>query len=404
MSLPSFRSFKPEKAYSLRREKIMHLMDKKRVITLVFFVLLIPAISFANAGTPLMWVGMFHLSLGNLLLGIGEGIVLAKLLKVSMKKAMLWMIGANYFSAFVGCLWLGNLIPALLKVQLETAWPVFWFVVFLAYLFTIVLELPFIYFAGKSEKKKWGRLVKVSVLIQTVSYIILFVPYYCSSYMTLYTENNIVPVESMNLSESVDVYYIAQSDGHVYRLGLDDLQNRLFTTLSSEGSGDRVFFKQSSSTLDSLDLIAYLDVKDSYDGTTKTLDSLVGRRALSHRGEVVDEDFLKGRFDYEGATWRNHDGSVLQLEEAKDSDWHFSVSVWAAGLRGWRKGHDDVDVSVAFETPFSVWYIRNALHLPGDIVLFQLGRDQICLFDPNKKEIALLAKGRGPTAVIRGEE
>ncbi len=44
--------------------------------------------------------------------------------------------------------------------------------------------------------------------------------------------------------------------------------------------------------------------------------------------------------------------------------------------------------------------VRNATHLPGDAVLFQLGRDQICVLDPVRRQVALLARGRGPTAVM----
>jgi hypothetical protein len=45
------------------------------------------------------------------------------------------------------------------------------------------------------------------------------------------------------------------------------------------------------------------------------------------------------------------------------------------------------------------WAVRNAVHLPGDTVLLQLGDNQICLYDPEKKQIALVARGRGPIAV-----
>jgi hypothetical protein len=61
-------------------------------------------------------------------------------------------------------------------------------------------------------------------------------------------------------------------------------------------------------------------------------------------------------------------------------------------------------VSFSFETPFVAWSVRNATHLPSDRILFQLGDDQICVYDPEKKEIALLAEGRGPIAVMQKEE
>lgn len=61
-------------------------------------------------------------------------------------------------------------------------------------------------------------------------------------------------------------------------------------------------------------------------------------------------------------------------------------------------------VRVSLEIPYQgKWYVRFISHLPGDRVLFQLGRDQICLYDLNKKQVALVTKGRSPLAVIGGK-
>ena len=73
---------------------------------------------------------------------------------------------------------------------------------------------------------------------------------------------------------------------------------------------------------------------------------------------------------------------------------------WAR--RGMRASRTDTgtEFRVAFEMPLGDWTIRDATHLPGDYVLLQLGRDQICVFDPMQKRIALVARGRGPVAVL----
>ncbi len=56
---------------------------------------------------------------------------------------------------------------------------------------------------------------------------------------------------------------------------------------------------------------------------------------------------------------------------------------------------------MAYETPFGAWPVRNAVHLPSDKVLFQLGDDQICGFDPVNRRVALLWRGRGAVPVIK---
>jgi hypothetical protein len=52
------------------------------------------------------------------------------------------------------------------------------------------------------------------------------------------------------------------------------------------------------------------------------------------------------------------------------------------------------------KTPFVAWNVRNATHLPGNIVLFQLGENQVWVFDPDSRKVALLTHGTGPVAVI----
>jgi hypothetical protein len=42
-------------------------------------------------------------------------------------------------------------------------------------------------------------------------------------------------------------------------------------------------------------------------------------------------------------------------------------------------------------------------HLPDDYIVFQLGDDQICLFDISKRQIALSARGQDPIVVLPKE-
>ncbi len=102
-------------------------------------------------------------------------------------------------------------------------------------------------------------------------------------------------------------------------------------------------------------------------------------------------------------TWFNF-GPVPKLGGARNSDWSFKTGFWPIeGLRGEREGVPDTRVGYSYEAPFGEWFVRNAIHLPSDQVLFQLGTDQICVYDPETQQVALIVKGRGPTAVLREE-
>ena len=48
------------------------------------------------------------------------------------------------------------------------------------------------------------------------------------------------------------------------------------------------------------------------------------------------------------------------------------------------------------DTPFVRWPVRNGTRIAGDYGVFKLGDDQICIMDPEKKRIALIARGFGP--------
>jgi hypothetical protein len=94
-------------------------------------------------------------------------------------------------------------------------------------------------------------------------------------------------------------------------------------------------------------------------------------------------------------------GDVSRLGTAGKSGWRFWSGFWALeGLNG-ENAKDGRRLHLSLETPFLEWYIRNATQLPGDQVVFQLGRDQICILDPDAKKIALLARGWGPIVAIR---
>jgi hypothetical protein len=102
---------------------------------------------------------------------------------------------------------------------------------------------------------------------------------------------------------------------------------------------------------------------------------------------------------HDEGTWFNF-GQVPCLGEARDRRWEFWAGFWPVeGLEATHKETGEC-VRFSYETPFGAWAVRNAVHLPTDKVLFQLGDDQICAFDPATRRVALLWRGRGPVAVI----
>ncbi len=104
-----------------------------------------------------MWAGMLHLVFGNAIIGVFEGLILARFFKLRKAICILAMIPANYFSAWVGGLFLDYEITTVLPFGLYNAWHWIWMMVLITFLMTLVLEWPFVFYCFRKEN---GRLKK----------------------------------------------------------------------------------------------------------------------------------------------------------------------------------------------------------------------------------------------------
>lgn len=65
-----------------------------------------------------------------------------------------------------------------------------------------------------------------------------------------------------------------------------------------------------------------------------------------------------------------------------------------------RNAKDGRELRVSLDTPFLKWPVCCPTQLPSGQVVFQLGRNQICVLDPNEQKIALLTKGHSPVITM----
>lgn len=360
---------------------------------LLFGLVVFPKEAWANAGTPLMWAGAIHLVIGNALIGVGEGLLLGWLFRVPRLPSVLAMVAANYASAWLGGVLIRETILAAAPMDLTNGWRWFWGMVIATYAITWLIEWPAVAWCLRSRGDWLKAGVRASFVIQTCSYVLLFAWYAIASETSLYTALRVVPPNALSLPASVSVYYITPSDGKVYRRNLGGSQPEEVRELHSVNANDRLFVRASVENTNRWDLVARLEAKDSEEPTFVTLltglDTEIATEAESGNGEPGD---IRG-------TWFNF-GETPRLGAATNSPWAFWTGFWPIeGLHGEREDTGE-RVHLAYETPFGAWTARNAVLLPGDIVLFQLGTNQICGLDPAKRTVALLWHGRGPVALI----
>ena len=136
----------------------------------------------ANSATPLIYGTMFLLLGGNLIIGLIEGAILARMLDLKPVGAILAMIVANYISMIAGCMLFGmNFSPGILvtaiPVPIGAAVLYYWSLVVLSFALSILIEYPFIRMSRVSEEAPQppSRLstLKALVVAHLVSYALL---------------------------------------------------------------------------------------------------------------------------------------------------------------------------------------------------------------------------------------
>lgn len=120
------------------------------------FLMNIPSTVLANMGTPLMWASMLHLSIGNAIIGVIEGLVIAKVFRVGYGRSVGLLVLANYFSAWVGVSILGTL-SSHLQANLYNFKAILLALVLATYLFTLLAEWPFVALCFRRTTASWRR-------------------------------------------------------------------------------------------------------------------------------------------------------------------------------------------------------------------------------------------------------
>jgi len=363
-------------------------------IALLALVILLeqPSIAQANVGTPLMWATMLHMVIGNACIGILEGMLLAWVYRVPAGKAVGLMILANYFSAWVGWTSLAEMIRYRNDVTLDNVGRYVAGMIATAYVVTLWLEWPFVAISVWGAGHNIRRSCAASLLVQSVSYALLFGWYGMASANSLLTDTTIVPADQISVPSNVRIYFIADDDGDVY------------SRESSTGKTEKVFDLNST---DSMDCLGF-DVSPASNGPQQIV-------VLQKSGDDNHPKLIPiGVTVSDEACPRDENNRLLQryrfltpsmgdasrLGEAVNSPWKFHAGFWAIEGLSAENTKTGEHFRCALEVPFVQWPVRNAIALPSNRVLFQLGQRQICVLDAETRRVALIGLGRGALAVL----
>lgn len=357
----------------------------------VILLMNLPSICSANAGTPLMWASAFHLVIGNIIIGIIEGSIVARALKVGYGKAIILLILANYFSAWFGGVFLLGIISRHLHPDLYNFKVILAATVLVAYILSLVTEWPFVALCCRRTAGWMRRSIYANFRAQSLTYLLLLIWYGLASGTSLLTGAHIVPVTEFRFPEEIYCYYISSDSGDVYSRNLTTSREEKIFDLKSTNDNDRLFTRPKNDNSGQLEIVALLTGNDRRHPSFTTVQYV--------DGSGPEDTRRKGDQPGQNDTWFNF-GEAPRLGNVPSGRWVVHTGFWAVdGIYG-KNGETGQEFHFSLETPFLNWQIRNAVHFPQDIILFQLGGDQICVLEVETGKMALVARGRGPVAVM----
>jgi hypothetical protein len=344
----------------------------------------------ANAGTPLMWAMGLHLIIGNLLIGIGEGLLVGLIFRVNIGLAICLMIPANYFSAGSGYLILNTILPHLNQTMtIYTIQHILWMAYGFAFIYTIIAEWPFLFFLMRHKKRKIIISIVATILIQTISYTVLAYWYGGASYNTLSDSAEIVHSLDFINNKKATVYFIGQ-DKNIYQIGIDGLH------------AEKIYEPVKKQDLMKLHLKINSESKNADLCVSLLKDFYTDREDITYtaKKDILSQRQMKTISLHEHETDMSWEATDFRPQDQRQ--WYIRAGFWAAeGLYFWNNQTQE-RLWISLETPFVQWYVRSATALPEDEVVFQFG-NQICVYSRQTHKLALLTMGTSPVVILTAQ-
>lgn len=348
----------------------------------------------ANTITPLMQANFVYLFVLNAVIGILEGALLKRCFH-GRRRAVWWMIAANYLSAWIGLIALGWLVEPHMDAFLGSR-PIERInlaatcVLAVSFVITLLVEGGMVYLATEPAKRSCGRTVLATLCVNAASYIVVCAWFLWSSYSlplnarisamadlghlprgTLYW----VAADGQVMARSLDVDEPAQTAGQVmqndfvkpYQLRVERAEDSARVQVNAQYSSIRYANRVTPANLEPPDPLVLADAGP----------------AIAFPGDYWDQSHMLRK-------------SVLDVrppdrrQSRVSFDWyrHFLITDTPDG----RHSH----LCVGFATV--EWRMQEPTILPDDKIVFEWA-GQIVLFDPRTRRLAFVALGTCPAFV-----
>ncbi len=344
-------------------------MKNANKIILILTIILIPQTILANAGTALMWMPIFQLMFGNLLIGLIEGFAVSMIFKTKWLRSILIMIGGNYVSWLIG----NGLILVFQEFIIDSVFQlkgvfIAWIAsLFILYILTVIIELPFYNWIFCKGDKSWKRSWRLSLILNVITYTAMILIY--------------LNVSKYNFFSDLKINQSLLDKDYRFELYLKQGRNIYKGKISNDFKQELVY-----KIPENYEYLHPLLIEDSKDSTIDLYlvnynkDTLLLEDSFIETKEKVFYPSL-----YEKYNWVKSD-----FRDTTNRDWKASTGGWAIeGLT--IRDENEVKENYAFEVPWMFWGIGQVSIINQNELICEIyGR--IIMMNKDTKEIAYITK------------
>ncbi len=363
----------------------------KRIMLLFVGAVLLMGLASIVSGGGLGCVVALHVVVGNILIGVGEGLFLSKAYRYPKRKGIPRLVVANYMVTGLLALLLfaerGH--GDQLSLQKAPIWLLWMIGASCAVMMTV--KYGAILYCFRRRSIRFWRALKATLVTQIPVFLILLAWYAPACSMGLYTESELTAPDRFSSHPTAWCYYLSGDDGMIYRCRLDGSGAEFVSHGPADRSAERLFLSYSKSSR-CWDLRARIRRGEARSDTL-ILPSVVSAWAMGIRPAGPRSRHLT-LIDLRPKTGQQRQFLVsLDRFRGLEVITHKVANGFAATTTSTER------FILALSTPFLSWRVQNATVLPGDQIVFQIG-DLICLFDPETRKIGMIARGRSPVVVV----
>lgn len=385
-------------------------------------VAFLPALARADMAFPatvfiLSWL---HLVIGNSLIGLAEGWLIARIFKTKLTPSILFMVVANYFSAWMGFFvvqhWRVKYNWALVD-HFDHARALLWGVWAVFFAGTLVLEWPFCFLIFLKAEHRWRKSLLALLLSQSASYAVLLALYLMAGDTSLVTDTKNERSFDFVKDKKAWVYYLSPSCDAIWRRRLDGSppQEMIKTHLHDRFMDLKVAFATDGKGQDIwLSHTPGFNASSTYRlmlrNVTEPARTIRGANAdttqiLTYNDKFLDEDSTRA------LSGMRIDGGVQPASPNNAGYLYVCRESYDPRRHQWNT--DGTVKTLCLETPLAIWQIGRPLHLSGGQAVFEMGdygdykttdlsHALIVILDAQTLQLAVIARGSSPVAVLEG--